>query len=46
MHKLSVAAPAKLLVENYMMEISKSYKVPFEPDPTVMMVSRNVDVAL
>ena len=36
MQKLSVQAPPKLLVERYMMEIAKSYNVPFEPDPTVM----------
>ncbi|RUS86362.1 hypothetical protein EGW08_005880 [Elysia chlorotica] len=36
MHKLSVQAPPKALVERYMVEISKSYNVPFEPDPSVM----------
>lgn len=36
MHKLSVQAPPKALVERYMVEIAKTYNVPFEPDPTVM----------
>jgi len=34
-HRLGVQAPAKLLVENYLMEISKNYNVPFEPDQKV-----------
>ena len=36
MHKLSVQAPPKALVERYMVEIAKSYNVPFEPDPCTM----------
>lgn len=36
MHKLSVQAPPKPLVERYMVEIAKTYNVPFEPDPSVM----------
>lgn len=36
MHKLSVQAPPKALVERYMMEIAKSYNVPFEPDTSIM----------
>lgn len=36
MHKLSVQAPPKSLVERYMVEIAKTYNVPFEPDPSVM----------
>lgn len=36
MHKLGVQAPPKILVERYMMEIAKTYNVPFEPDPSVM----------
>jgi len=43
-HKLSAAAPPKILVENYMVEIARTYKVPFEPDPLVMMVSVSVGV--
>jgi len=39
LHKLSLAAPPKILVENYMIEIARTYQVPFEPDPLVMMVS-------
>ncbi|PAV64442.1 hypothetical protein WR25_07029 [Diploscapter pachys] len=34
--KLSVAAPPKLLVERYMIEIAASANVPFTPDPDVM----------
>ena len=36
MHKLSVQAPPKILVERYMIEIAKTYNVPFEPDATIM----------
>lgn len=39
LHKLSVAAPSRLLVENYMVEIAKTYKVAFEPDIAIMAVS-------
>ncbi|KHJ96510.1 hypothetical protein OESDEN_03534 [Oesophagostomum dentatum] len=34
--KLSVAAPPKVLVERYMIEIAASAGVPFTPDPDVM----------
>lgn len=46
LHKLSLAAPPKILVENYMIEIARTYKVPFEPDPLVMMVSVFNDLSL
>ncbi|CAG2248588.1 IST1 homolog isoform X1 [Mytilus edulis] len=36
MHKLGVQAPPKILIERYMIEIAKTYNVPFEPDPSVM----------
>jgi len=36
MHKLSVQAPPKILVEKYLIEIAKNYNVPYEPDPQVM----------
>ena len=36
MHKLGVQAPPKALVERYMIEIAKTYNVPFDPDPSVM----------
>ncbi|KAL8566965.1 hypothetical protein ACOMHN_059765 [Nucella lapillus] len=36
MHKLSVQAPPKTLVERYMAEIAKSYNIPFEPDASVV----------
>ena len=37
MHKLGVQAPPKILIERYMIEIARSYNVPFEPDPSVMV---------
>ncbi|ESP03980.1 hypothetical protein LOTGIDRAFT_177795 [Lottia gigantea] len=36
MHKMSVQAPPKTLIERYMVEIAKTYNVPFEPDASVM----------
>ncbi|BFZ09993.1 hypothetical protein BsWGS_13032 [Bradybaena similaris] len=36
MHKLSVHAPPKALVEHYMVEIAKTYNVPFEPDTAAL----------
>ena len=39
-HKISVKAPPKLLVERYLIEIAKSHNVPYEPDPSVLNVSR------
>lgn len=38
MHKMSIAAPPKILIENYMVEIAKTYKVPFEPDLALLNV--------
>lgn len=35
-HKLSIQAPARLLVEKYMIEIAKSYNIPYEPDAQVL----------
>ncbi|XP_036391719.1 IST1 homolog isoform X2 [Megalops cyprinoides] len=35
MHKLSVEAPPKILVERYLIEIAKNYNVPYEPDALV-----------
>ena len=37
-HRLSVDAPKKSLVENYMIEIARNYKVEYEPDPSALMV--------
>jgi len=34
--KLSVQAPPKILVEQYLIEIAKKFNVPFEPDQEVM----------
>ncbi|KAM4017918.1 IST1 homolog isoform 2-T2 [Anomaloglossus baeobatrachus] len=36
MHKLSSETPPKLLVEKYLIEIAKNYKVEYEPDARVM----------
>ena len=38
--KMGVQAPAKGLVELYIVEISKSYNVPFTPDPAVIEALR------
>ncbi|XP_052318092.1 IST1 homolog isoform X3 [Oncorhynchus keta] len=35
MHKLSVEAPPKILVERYLIEIAKNYNVPYESDAMV-----------
>ncbi|XP_045584976.1 IST1 homolog isoform X3 [Procambarus clarkii] len=35
-HKLSVQAPPKVLVEKYLVEIAKNYNVEYNPDPQVM----------
>ncbi|XP_077308362.1 IST1 homolog [Lithobates pipiens] len=36
MHKLSAEAPPKILVERYLIEIAKNYKVEYEPDARAM----------
>lgn len=38
-HKLSVQAPPKILVEKYLIEIAKNYNIEYEPDPQVRSVS-------
>lgn len=40
MHKLSVEAPPKILVERYLIEIAKNYNVPYEPDAMVRVSSK------
>ncbi|XP_975783.1 IST1 homolog isoform X5 [Tribolium castaneum] len=45
-HKLSIQSPAKLLVEKYVIEIAKSYNVPYEPDPQVMELEKGKDALL
>ena len=42
MHKLSVQAPPKILVEKYLIEIAKNYNVSYEPDPQVFNSVFNV----
>lgn len=42
-HKLSVQAPPKLLVEKYLIEIAKNYNVYYEPDPSVMSAEPGPD---
>ncbi|XP_043350678.1 IST1 homolog isoform X3 [Dermochelys coriacea] len=44
MHKLSVEAPPKILVERYLIEIAKNYNVPYEPDSVVMEIFNGVPV--
>lgn len=34
-HKMSIQAPPKILVENYLIEIAKNYNVAYTPDPQV-----------
>nr|CAG4638737.1 EOG090X0DNH [Cyclestheria hislopi] len=46
MHKLSVQAPPKILVEKYLIEIAKNYNVPYEPDPQVMQEEAAAQEAL
>ncbi|CAH1118000.1 unnamed protein product [Phaedon cochleariae] len=45
-HKLSIHSPPKLLVEKYMIEISKCYNIPYEPDPQIMAMERGNDALL
>ncbi|GAV08618.1 hypothetical protein RvY_18283 [Ramazzottius varieornatus] len=44
--KLSVQAPKRLLVEQYLVEIAKSHKIPYEPDAAVMMEDSTADPLL
>lgn len=39
-HKLSIQSPPKLLVEKYIIEIAKSYNIPYEPDPQIMEMEK------
>ena len=36
-HRLGVEAPKKSLVENYMIEIARNYKVEYDPDPSMFL---------
>lgn len=40
-HKLSLRPPPKILVEKYLIEISKNYNVPYEPDLQVRLILSN-----
>nr|CAG4641203.1 EOG090X0DNH [Eulimnadia texana] len=46
MHKLSVQAPPKILVEKYLIEIAKNYNISYEPDPQVMQEEAAAQEAL
>lgn len=37
-HKLSLRPPPKILVEKYLIAISKNYNVPYEPDLQVRKI--------
>jgi len=37
-HKLSLRPPPKILIEKYLIEISKNYNVPYEPDLQVRKI--------
>ncbi|XP_052872233.1 IST1 homolog isoform X1 [Anopheles cruzii] len=41
MHKLAIKAPARLLVEKYLIEIASIFDVDYNPDPTVMKDDRS-----
>lgn len=43
MHKLTLQAPPKLLVENYLIAIAKNYNIEYEPDPQVMQEASQPD---
>jgi len=45
-HKLSVQAPPKILVEKYLIEIAKSHNVPYEPDTEVLAEEEPADEAI
>ncbi|XP_018569365.1 IST1 homolog isoform X3 [Anoplophora glabripennis] len=45
-HKMSIQSPPKLLVEKYVIEIAKSYNIPYEPDPQVMEMDKGKDALL
>ncbi|XP_057651388.1 IST1 homolog isoform X4 [Diorhabda carinulata] len=45
-HKLSIQAPAKLLVEKYMIEIANCYNVDYDPDPQIMAMEKGHDALL
>ncbi len=45
-HRLGASAPKKSLVENYMLEIARNYKVDYTPDPTMFLVSPHVVYSL
>ena len=38
-HRLGAEAPKKTLVENYLVEIARNYKVEYSPDPSMFLVS-------
>ncbi|XP_044751621.1 IST1 homolog isoform X1 [Coccinella septempunctata] len=45
-HKLAIHSPPKLLVEKYMIEIAKSFNIPYEPDPQIMEMDKAKDALL
>lgn len=45
-HKLSVQAPPKILVEKYLIEIAKSHNVPYEPDSEILAEEEIADEAI
>lgn len=40
-HKMSLMPPPKVLVERYLIEISKNYNVPYKPDVQVKKIKIN-----
>lgn len=44
-HRLGADAPKKSLVENYMIEIARNYKIDYEPDPTMFLEDDGIPAA-
>lgn len=45
-HKLSVQAPPKVLVEKYLQEIALNYNLEYTPDPQVQQHTHHVMISL
>ena len=43
-HKMSVQAPPKVLVEKYLQEIANNYNLEYTPDPQVRIVTEDVKI--
>lgn len=43
-HKMSVQAPPKIMVEKYLVEIANNYNIEYEPDPQVNSIDLLVSI--